>query len=950
MTPERWQQIRDVLEKALELAPEQRDAFLNRVCSSDESLRQEVETLLASSDDVRSSFLESPPQRVTLTPGTKLGEYEVKSLLGAGGMGEVYRARDARLGRDVAIKVLPPLFSSDPERLRRFEQEARAAAALNHPNILAVFQMGTYESAPYLVSELLEGETLREQLKRGRMAVRKAIDYGIQVAHGLAAAHEKGIVHRDLKPENLFVCKDGRLKILDFGLAKLTQPLRGSEHDAPTLTDGTEAGVVMGTVGYMSPEQVRGQTADHRTDIFSFGAILYEMLSGQRAFQKSTSADTMSAILNEDPPGISQVTENIPPGLQRVVRRCLEKTADQRFQSASDLAFALDAVTEGSRQGSASNHFGEARPPVVGRPLKWLAIIGLTLACIAAAATAAWKFRERETRVGTRIAQRQLTARTSENPLNHAVISRDGKYLALEDRDGISIQEIENGDVHELPETEGIHLWDWYPDGLHLLVTENKDLFALFAFSGEKHILASNVASATISPDGSEIILLRDSSKSELWKSELWVMPTAGGKQQRLYSLGPDEYFGSLTWSPDDKSVAYLRVPRANGPPATIEVRSLGDGSARTVLSELRLVTRAGNNVLKWLPDGRILFNLFEHGYASAESDLWAISINSNGTPTGKPVRIASSPGMGVADASASSDGNYAAIRWFRLSYSIFVAGLRGQGDNLDKPIRLTDDSWSNFTRSWTPDSQTLFYMSTRSDQSLYKRNMSAASAELFAGRPAQWFGATVTPDGAWVMATAHVGTPPTTQLFRIPVKGGTPETILTPAPESAAETQCAFSGSRICVLSENIGKQMVFSAIDPIKGRLEQLARIEMSKGDLSWSLDPEGGRIAFLDYPDDKVGVLDLKSKQAQVIRPIPQETGMNFPAWSSDGKRVFVAACPDKCKLLEVNANSGKTQILLENLNDWVGLPLPSPDGKRLAYGQAVKDSNVTLLENF
>ena len=353
MTPERWQLIRDVLEKALELAPGERSAFLNRACSSDQSLRREVETLLASSDDVRSSFLQSSAPRVTLTSGTKLGEYEVKSLLGSGGMGEVYRARDARLGRDVAIKVLPSSLSSDSDRLRRFEQEARAAAALNHPNILAVFQMGTYEGAPYLVSELLEGETLREQIKRGRLSMRKAIDYGVQIAGGLAAAHEKGIVHRDLKPENLFVTKDGRVKILDFGLAKLTQPI-SSEQDRPTLTEGTEAGVVMGTVGYMAPEQVRRQTADHRADIFAFGAILYEMLAGKRAFQKPTSPETMTAILNEDPPGISQVVPNLPPSLQRVVHRCLEKNPEQRFQSASDLAFALDALSDSTASSSAN--------------------------------------------------------------------------------------------------------------------------------------------------------------------------------------------------------------------------------------------------------------------------------------------------------------------------------------------------------------------------------------------------------------------------------------------------------------------------------------------------------------------------------------------------------------------------------------------------------------------
>ncbi len=224
MPPERWQQVKVVLDGALELAPEQRAAFLDQACSTDHSLRRDVESLLESADGARSEFLPTSAVRVALPKGTRLSDYEVHSLIGSGGMGEVYRAHDRRLDRDVAIKVLPSFLSTDPDRLRRFEQEARAAAALNHPNILAVLQMGTYEEAPYLVSELLDGLTLREHLRRGPLPIRKAIDYAIQIAHGLAAAHDKGIVHRDLKPENLFVTKDGRIKILDFGLAKLTHP------------------------------------------------------------------------------------------------------------------------------------------------------------------------------------------------------------------------------------------------------------------------------------------------------------------------------------------------------------------------------------------------------------------------------------------------------------------------------------------------------------------------------------------------------------------------------------------------------------------------------------------------------------------------------------------------------------------------------------------------------
>jgi len=320
---------------------------------------------------------------MAILTGTRFGSYEILSLIGVGGMGEVYRARDLHLNRDVAVKVLLNL-STDPQRLHRFEQEARAAGALNHPNILAVFHMGTYEGAPYLVSELLKGETLRQALKRGPLPIRKVIDYGVQIAHGLEAAHQKGIVHRDLKPENLFLTRDGRIKILDFGLAKLTQPLQPSEYGTSTVSTGTEPGVVMGTVGYMSPEQVRGDSSDHRTDIFAFGAVLYEMLAGKRAFQKLTATETMTAILREDPPNILDLVPNLPIGLQRILQRCLEKEPEQRFHSADDLAFVLDSASDISVSGQRSVLV--SAPPVKRK--KWLIPVSLLL--VAASIAISW--------------------------------------------------------------------------------------------------------------------------------------------------------------------------------------------------------------------------------------------------------------------------------------------------------------------------------------------------------------------------------------------------------------------------------------------------------------------------------------------------------------------------------------------------------------------------------
>jgi serine/threonine protein kinase len=284
---------------------------------------------------------------MNLAPGTRIGPYEIASLLGAGGMGEVYRARDPRLRRDVALKILPASLAADEERLRRFEVEAQAASALSHPNIIAIHDVGRHDGTPYVVSELLEGETLRERLESGPLAPRRAVEVAGQIAQGLAAAHERGIVHRDLKPENVIVTRDGHVKILDFGLAKLLQAVPGAD-ESRTFTRDTDPGKVLGTVGYMSPEQVRGQAVDLRSDIFSLGAVLYEMISGRRAFKGDSAVETLNAILKDEPPQIADSGRLLPPGLERVVRHCLEKRPEDRFQSARDLAFDLQSVSVAS--------------------------------------------------------------------------------------------------------------------------------------------------------------------------------------------------------------------------------------------------------------------------------------------------------------------------------------------------------------------------------------------------------------------------------------------------------------------------------------------------------------------------------------------------------------------------------------------------------------------------
>ena len=394
MTPERWVRVQEVFAAALEKEPPARQAFVTASSGRDDELREEVESLLAEHDKAASEFLESPAvgalaaavaTRSTLSRGTRLGFFEIVAALGAGGMGEVYRAKDTRLGREVAIKVLPVEVSADPERVKRFEKEARSASALNHPNIVTIHDTGTSDGVAWIAMELVEGQTLRQLLSAGAMPVKRLLAIATQIAEGLAKAHEVGIVHRDLKPENVMVTRAGLVKILDFGLAKLTGPVSGSgEHSQPPTRSGTSPGLILGTVGYMSPEQAAGKPVDYRADQFSFGSILYEMATGRRAFQKKTAVDTLSAILNEEPEAMSEVNPQAPAPLRWIVERCLAKEPEDRYVSTRDLARELSSV---------QSHLSEAgsRTPVPGRSrgvrgLRGLAAVALILALVAAGA------------------------------------------------------------------------------------------------------------------------------------------------------------------------------------------------------------------------------------------------------------------------------------------------------------------------------------------------------------------------------------------------------------------------------------------------------------------------------------------------------------------------------------------------------------------------------------
>src|SRR5712671_4125026 len=405
---------------------------------------------------------------MSLSPKTTIAQYTIVSKIGEGGMGEVYRARDTKLGREVAIKVLPASLSENADRLNRFEQEAQAAGALNHSNILTVYDIGTHEGSPYIVAELLEGEELRDRLDHGQIPLRKAIDYAQQIVSGLAAAHEKGIVHRDLKPENLFLSRDERVKILDFGLAKLSDPAGSSNPDISedaTRKVLTNPGVVMGTVGYMSPEQVRGEKADHRSDIFSFGAILHEMITGRRAFRRDTMAETMTAILREEPEELSATNPNINPALERIVNRCLEKKPERRFHSAHDLGFALESLqAPTSSSGKSLTTFAptqvvERDPQVWRQRIPWIAA-GVLAIVAAVALGMMYLNRSSTTERATWLAfAPPPNLAFNDNKNDFATISPDGQKIAFtayspDGKTTLYLQDLNSPEPKPLPGTE----------------------------------------------------------------------------------------------------------------------------------------------------------------------------------------------------------------------------------------------------------------------------------------------------------------------------------------------------------------------------------------------------------------------------------------------------------------------------------------------------------------
>jgi hypothetical protein len=602
-------------------------------------------------------------------------------------MGEVYRARDTRLDRWVAIKVLPASFANDPDRLRRFEQEARAVAALNHPNILALHDIGSQDGTSYLISEFLEGNTLREQLANGALPARKAIEYALQIAQGLGAAHDKGIVHRDLKPENIFVTKDGRLKILDFGLAKAQ--MEAATKDGTTVASQTTPGMAMGTAGYMSPEQVRGESIDHRSDIFSFGAVLYEMLAGQRAFQRHSSVETMSAILKEEPREIATPERAIPPVLQRIVHRCLEKEREQRFQSAKDLSFGLDSLNASATTAQTQAVTGRARRGNVWRTATL--VMGVVL-------------------VATTVALLRGRLLSPQQPRYERITFRKGAISAA--RFAPDEQTIVYGAAWDQPTTK---LYRSRVDGTDVRGLDLSAHLLAVSRSGELAITSNpNIGRlARVPINGGAPRELLDNVIAADWSrdaTQLAIARTENGKCRLEYPIGKPLY-ETIGWishmriSPQGDAIAFMDHPLLGDDRGAVVVLDV-KGNKRTLTPEW-----SGEQGLAWSPDGREIWftatsgNDWDRGlYAVSRSGmqrlvlrtpaaLYLEDIASDGRvllrheerryevaigQIGGGTRLLSWLEIMVA-ASVSRDGKYAVIGdWSSGDYSVYLAKLDG--------------------------------------------------------------------------------------------------------------------------------------------------------------------------------------------------------------------------------------------------------------------------------
>jgi eukaryotic-like serine/threonine-protein kinase len=839
-----------------------------------------------------------------LAVGTRLGRYEVLGLIGTGGMGEVYRAYDKQLNREVAIKILPTSYSLDGERLRRFEQEATAAASLNHPNIVDVHDVGANDGAPFLVTELLEGETLRHRLGSGPVSLRKCVDYGVQIARGLAAAHERGIVHRDLKPENIFITADGRIKILDFGLAKLvpSPELR----DGATLTVESTPGVVLGTVGYMSPEQVRGKPADHRSDLFSFGAILYEMATGRRAFKGDSAADTMSAILKDDPPELTEIRAQVPPALARIVHHCLEKNPAERFQSARDVAFDLESLSTVS-SSTAASAIAARRRRIRALPLMLAAllVVGALLGWLAStsfSSPAARRFQRVTFRRGTIHTAR--FAPDGKGVIYGAEWAGNARQLFATSADQTDVRPI------DLPVNSCLQSVS--PGGELALIVNGILL--------PHGMCRGTLAKAPIG--GGVPRELLDDVEAAVWNtdgSSLAVVRAVGGKRQLEFPLGKVLY-ATAGWisfprfSPDGKLIAFLDHSVWPDDRGRVKVVDLA-GNVKVLSSGWSSV--AG---LAWSLDGREIW--FTGANSGSNRDLYATTLS------GRQRLLAAVPGsLRVYDVSPKGQ--------VLLSRDETWNGIMGSlaGDSEEHDYSWFD--WS-LARDLSPDGKVLLFDEEAEgggpNYSVFIRRAGTSSPVRLGPGAAH----ALSPDGKWALADV-LGSP--AQLTLLPTGAGASQPVNTAGIQDIVVADFFPDGRRLLVCGSEAGHAARCYVQDLAGGSRKPVTPEGVFSFIVTHPISPDGKWIVAND-PTGKTVVYPADGGEGHEV---PGVAANDLVArWASDSRSLFVYRRREvPLKVYRVDAFTGQRQLWKEfSVSDRTGFSGFSwfqitPDGRYYAY---------------
>ncbi len=919
------------------------------------------------------------PSASSLT-GAKVSHYRVLEVLGGGGMGVVYKAEDLKLGRRVALKFLPEELANNAKVLERFEREARAASALDHPNICAIYEFGEHEGRPFIAMPLLEGQTLRDRIAARAVpfTADELLKLAIQIGDGLAAAQEKGIIHRDIKPANIFITNRDEAKILDFGLAKLTyagdrEGLSHEETQTATVHDLSLSltGVAQGTVPYMSPEQVRGEKLDARTDQFSFGLVLYEMATGQQAFRGDTAAALHEAILHDTPTPARSLNPELPPRLEEIINKVLEKDRDARYQTAVEMCADLRQLhrdTSGLisqkhtvQTGVVTTNSEEKEHQRLGSPISrsWPLITSVAALLAAVVVVLVVRFRApRRPEPKHELVERQLTANPAENSISAKAISRDGKYLAYSDflSKNLYLLAIDSGEIRQLPLPAQYQPVDWFPDGNHVLLLSawiDGDLWKLSTWdSSLRKLGGGNVSAQAISPDGSHIAFVNNNR-------ELWLMGADGEEPRKILASDFPE-LRAIAWSPGGQRLAYLR--KENGR-ATIETCDLAGGARTVVLSDRDLSGPEGELGLAWLLDGRIIFPLYDSNY---DSSLWALIADpATGKPSGDKTRLAGWRNFEAWAPQASADGKRLIAYRQRTESGIYVGDL-AFGNKAFTAQRFTPDDWYNVIGDWTRDSKAILFESKRNGRwAIFKQNIDGKTPETLIAGSESYFDPRLSAEGTLLYtATASPNRwereDPTIRLMSTPAQGGARSTLMTGRYTYA----CGSPPSTSCVVAELKDRQLIFSHLDPAKSKGEEIARVDRYQGlgsgglDSRWNLSPDGAKIAIVDCAaaEVEIRILSLADRKITML-PLRDRkwSCLAWISWTADGKSLFAvaaaAAGSSSWAILSIDAN-GNSRVLYEVPLGaaWIAHLEPSPDGRSLAFTKRTYINDVMLLDNF